>query len=92
MKLDDLIAADSTDASLDPDLVDALRVFGFTTATYTLFTHPTHKYVATIYATRPDGTGHTWVGTGKTPDEAYQDVLDSLAKWVVQQPPLPFTP
>jgi hypothetical protein len=92
MKLDDLIAADQTVINLDPDVISVLIAFGFTSASYTLYSHTTLKYVGTIEGVRADGTKHTWIGTGTTPEEAEADALDALAKWILGQPIPPKTP
>lgn len=91
MKLDELVAADVAGATLSADLVDALKDYGFVAATYTLTKHLVHKYLAIITGVRPDGSTHSWTGTGSTPREAEEDVVDVLAKWVIQNQQLPFT-
>lgn len=86
MKLDDLLQADST-SDLDQDLLDALSIFGFTSATYTLFQRkPNNEFVGVIAGQHKDGSAMNWVGTGKTPDEAYTSAIDSIAKWILNQP------
>lgn len=90
MKADDLVAADATEVTMDPDLLSAMQALGFRSATYSLFSHPTRKWVATIKGVFPDGTDRTWIGTGDTPDEAEAEVIDALSKWILNQP-IPFT-
>lgn len=94
MKLDDLLSVDSTTAgSLDPDLISALTVFGFVNISYSLYHRSTSPppYVGILAGVKSDGTGHQWTGTGNTPEEAQLDAIDSLAKWLMNQP-IPYYP
>ena len=82
MKLDDILQADNTTtAMLDPALLKALSVFGFVGVTYQLYhsNSGVYTYVGVIEGTRKDGSTHTWTGTGSTPDDAQDDVIDALA-------------
>ena len=87
MKLDDLVAQDTiADSNLDDEIVGALGAFGFTSASGTLFQHPTKGWVYTISATRKDGSSLTWIGVGKTPEDAIEEAVDAVAKWILNQP------
>lgn len=91
MKLDDLIQADNT-APLDEDMTNALSVFGFSNCTYSLYQkQPSGEYVGVLSGEKPDGSTMNWIGTGKTPDDAYDEAVDALAKWILNQP-IPFWP
>ena len=87
MKLDDLISADtlSYPGDLDSDLIAAMNAFGFVTVTYTLFQKAPTNFVGVITATKADGSGHTWVGSGNDPDEAELNAIDALSKWMINQ-------
>ena len=85
MKLDDLLVHDaSIDQPLDPDLVKALEAHGFVHISFSLYQRGP-VYVAIIGAVKSDGTGHTWIGSGKSADEAEMDAVDALSKWMINQ-------
>ena len=87
MKLDDLITADtlSYPGDLDLDLIAAMNAHGFITVAYTLFQKGPNNFVGVITAHYPDGTGHTWIGSGNDPDEAELNAIDALSKWMINQ-------
>lgn len=87
MKLDDLLSADTVRhaGDLDPDLIAGLNAHGFVTVSYTLFQKSPTNFVGVITARYPDGTGHTWVGSGNDPDEAEMNAIDALSKWMINQ-------
>lgn len=99
MKLDDLEHLDRTNDSgpIDADIVAALGAFGFVNVSYSLVGSPRGpipriRYCGTITGHRMDGTQQAWRGFGATPEEAEQEAIDELAKWVMAQPTPSATP
>lgn len=91
MKATDLISQDNATVDLDDEIVSALGAFGFVSASGTMFSHPNGGWVYTINAKHGNGSSLTWIGTGKTEEEAVADAVDAVAKWILTQP-IPVTP
>lgn len=84
MRPEDIRAADASTVSLDAEILDGLRRFGFI-AVRTALLVKSGSFAYTITAIHSNGTNRTWIGMGNSPEDAQLDAVDALARWVLGQ-------
>lgn len=92
MKVDDLIVFDNIHLALDDDLLDILRMLGFSQLEITLAPVP-KGWACFVTGTRTDGSQEVWASPRafKTPQGAQNGVVAVISTWILSQP-IPATP